>query len=334
MTTAAIIGCGDVSVVHAEALEALEITRLIAVVDTDPQARRHAEQRWGVPGFATTAELLESCAPDVVHICTPHDQHVGPALEALAAGVHVLLEKPIAHTAAEARRLVEAAERSTARIGVCLQNRYNATAQAAHEILAAGELGEVLGASASVVWTRPAGYYRSKPWRGRWRHAGGGLLINQALHTIDLLHWLVGEVEDVSGHAATRVYGDLIEVEDTAEMTLSHTGGARSVFYGTTGHVANSPVCLDIVAEHGTLAIRGDLLLTRSDGTSRSVAERRADTAGRSYWGVSHQVLIEDFHSRLEDDEPFWISPTEAMHSLEILKRVYAQSGFDQPGAA
>lgn len=333
MRTAAIVGCGDVSVIHAEALSALEDTELVAVVDTDETTLEAAAQRYGVPGYRTVGELIKTGAPDVLHVCTPHDQHVEVVVEALAAGVHVLLEKPVAHTMEDARRIVAAAESSRAKIGICLQNRYNATAQAAREILDSGELGRTLGASASVVWTRHPGYYRTKPWRGRWENAGGGLLINQAIHTIDLLHWLLGGITEVSGHAATRVYGDLIEVEDTAEMTLWHGPDVRSVLYGTTGHVANAPVTLDIIAEHGQLAIRGDLLVTSADGSTRTVREREIATGGRSYWGVSHQVLIEDFYRRLDDPEPFWLCPAEAMNSLAVLKTVYAQSGFTHPGA-
>lgn len=304
MRTAAIVGCGDVSVIHTEALSALEGIELIAVVDSDPAALRSATSRCGVPGFSDVHELLERHRPDVIHVCTPHDQHVQVVLDALEAGVHVLLEKPVAHTLEQAQRIVDAAEASTAQVGVCLQNRYNATAQAAHEILASGELGRPLGASASVVWTRRPGYYQDKPWRGRWESARG-LLINQAIHTLDLLHWLLGGITAVSGHAATRVYGDLIEVEDTAEMTLWHGPEVRSVFYGTTGHVVNAPVTLDIVAERGQLAIRGDLLITSQDGTSRTVRERAVEPGDRSYWGASHQLLIEDFYRQLDDPQPF-----------------------------
>lgn len=333
MRTAAIVGCGDVSVIHAEALSALEGLELVAVVDTDAATLEAAAQRYGVPGHHSVEELIAAGAPDVIHVCTPHDQHVGVVLAALAAGIHVLMEKPVAHTMEDARRIVAAAQDSQAKIGVCLQNRYNATAQAAREIIDTGELGRILGASASVVWTRPPGYYQTKPWRGRWENAGGGLLINQAIHTIDLLHWLLGGITEVSGHAATRVYGDLIEVEDTAEMTLWHGPEVRSVLYGTTGHVVNAPVTLDIIAENGQLAIRGDLLVTSADGSTRTVRERSVATGGRSYWGASHELLIGDFYDRLEDPEPFWLSPAEATHSLAVLKEVYAQSGFTHPGA-
>ncbi len=332
MTTAAIIGCGDVSVVHGEAIEALTGIQLVAVCDTQPAALEAAVARYGVPGFADHRALLASPQrPDVVHICTPHHEHVPVALDCLAAGVHVLTEKPLASTINDAELLIEAAEASAARVGVCFQNRYNATSQAARRLLDSGELGAVLGATATVMWTRTADYYRAKPWRGRWASAGGGLLINQAIHTLDLVQWLVGDVVDVSGHASTRVYGEVIEVEDTAEMLLTHRGGARSIVYGSLANVVDAPVTIDITAERGSLSIRGDLTVTHADGRVEVVPERRASSAGRSYWGVSHEMLIGDFYARLGDDAPFWISPREAVKSLRILKDVYAQSGLDQP---
>ncbi len=326
MTTAAVIGCGDVSTIHFEAIEAVEEIELVAVCDTDPEALAAAVGRYGVPGFADHRTLLASMLPDVAHVCTPHHQHVPVALDLLDAGVHVLVEKPLAHTHEEAERLVEAAERSDSRIGVCFQNRYNATSQAARELLASGEVGAVLGAAATVMWTRTPDYYRAKPWRGRWETAGGGLLINQAIHTLDLVQWLVGDVVDVSGRAATRLHGDVIEVDDTAEMLLTHDGGARSVVFGSLATVRDAPVTIEITAERATLSIRGDLTITHADGRVERLKERRAPSRGRSYWGVSHEVLIRDFYTRLGEDEPFWISPREATKSLRVLTDVYAQS--------
>lgn len=329
--TAAVVGCGDVATVHLEAIDALADLELVAVCDTDPQALAAAVAAHDVPGYPDVAAMLAEVRPDVVHVTTPHDQHVPVVLACLEAGVNVLVEKPLAHTVAEAERIVAAAEASGARVGVCLQNRYNTTSQAARAVLDSGELGAVVGASGTVVWTRTPDYYRAKPWRGRWASAGGGVLINQAIHTIDLLQWLVGEVVEVSGHAATRVYGDVIEVEDSAELVLRHAAGARSVFYATLGHVVNRPVTLDIVCERGSLVLSGDLTITYPDGRVEVVTEREAPTTGRTYWGVSHEVLIEDFYARLDDDEPYWISPREALRCLRIVGEVYAQSPVPAP---
>src|SRR5918994_2206517 len=151
MTTAAVIGCGDVSVVHFEAIQELADADLVAVCDADPDTAARTAERYHVPGFAGHAELLAAARPDVVHIATPHDQHVQPAIDCLSAGVNVVTEKPVAHVPSEAERLIAAAEQPGApKIAVCYQNRYNATSQAIVDLLGSGDLGAVIGGSATV----------------------------------------------------------------------------------------------------------------------------------------------------------------------------------------
>ena len=334
-----VIGCGDVSVVHFEAIRDIEGLELVGVADTDPQALARAVEATGVPGFASTQELIDGVGPDAVHVTTPHDAHIDPSLTALAAGVHVLQEKPLAHTLEEGRRLVDAVAAAPAdgpKVGICFQNRYNLASQRLHEMLGSGELGAVRGAWASVVWTRSADYYRAKPWRGTWANSGGGLLINQAIHTLDLVQWLLGGVERTDGHVTTRKYGDVIEVEDTAELLLHHGGGITTSFYATLTAPRHRPVEIELDCENAYVTLRGGtdggLTIRWADGRVDTVGERSVTSGGRSYWGVSHELLIRDFYARLDEPEPFWIGPGEAMASLEILKEAYRISGVG-PGA-
>ncbi|MDN6329838.1 MAG: Gfo/Idh/MocA family oxidoreductase [Brachybacterium sp.] len=334
-----LIGCGDVSVVHFEAIRDIEGLELVGVADSDPEALARATAATGVPGFASTQELIDAVGPDAVHVTTPHHQHVGPSLTALEAGVHVLQEKPLAHTLEDGRRLVEALAASPAdgpKIGICFQNRYNLASQRLHEMLGSGELGAVRGAWASVVWTRSADYYRAKPWRGTWDGSGGGLLINQAIHTLDLVQWLLGGVERTDGHVATRKYGEVIEVEDTAELLLHHPGGVTTSFFATLTAPQHRPVELELDCERAYVTLRGGteggLTIRWADGRVDTLGERSVTSGGRSYWGVSHELLIRDFYERLEEPEPFWIGPGEAMTTLEILKEAYRLSGVGPRG--
>ncbi|WP_425862498.1 Gfo/Idh/MocA family protein [Arthrobacter sp. TWP1-1] len=326
MPRVAIIGCGDVATVHFEAITAIEGAELVAVCDTDAGRLAAASAAHGVPGYADVVTMLDEVRPDVVHICTPHNQHADPAIAALERGVNVISEKPLASTLADGERLAAAAAASSARIGVCFQNRYNQAVVAMAERLASGEFGAVQGGSGTVMWSRTADYYQSRPWRGTWVGGGGGLLMNQAIHTLDLLQWMMGEVTAVSGHAATHALGDAIDVEDTAELVLTHANGVRSVFYATLANSVNAPITVDIVAEKATLHLRGDLTLTHDDGRVEVVEERRAASGGRDYWGVSHQLYIADFYAQLGQEGPFWINPEEALKTLRIIKDVYAQS--------
>ena len=135
--------------------------------------------------------------------------------------------------------------------------------------------------------------------------------MNQGIHTVDLLQWLMGDVNTVRGHTSTRFLCDTIEVDDTAEFVAEHAGGARSVFYATLANAVNAPVTVDVVAEKGTLRLRGDLTIRFADGPTRVVAERKAPSGGRAYWGVSYELLIRDFYAQLGEDGPFWINPAK-----------------------
>lgn len=329
-TTAAVIGCGDVSVVHFAALDAVPDVRLVAVCDVDAAVAAEAGSRYGVPWFTDHRALLAEAKPDVVHVCTPHHQHADPVIDAIHGGVHVLMEKPVAHTVAEAERVIEAAEaHPEVKVGVCLQNRYNATVQAARDLLGSGAVGRALGGSGIVLWHRTPGYYEARPWRGGVDTSGGGVLINQAIHTVDLLQWLLGPVVDVSGQAGRhgpQAAQQLSEVEDTAQLVVQHENGARSVVFATVAYVQDAPVTLELVAERAVLSIRTDLTVRHADGRVDIVEESTAATAGRGYWGVSHTDLIADFYRLLDDPAPFWISPREATKSLRIIAEVYAMS--------
>lgn len=326
---AAIVGWGDVAVIHREAIDAIEDAELIGVVDTDPARREVASAEAGVPAFAAVDDLLDAVAVDVIHVTTPHDQHVTPTLQALARGVHVIQEKPLAASLEEGERLVRAASTSSAKVGICFQNRYNVSSQELHRLLDSGELGAVHGAYASVVWTRTADYYLAKPWRGSREQSGGGLLINQAIHTLDLLQWFLGDVTELEGNVSTRRFAEVMEVEDTAEMLLTHESGVQTSFYATLTAPQHRPVEIELDCENAYVVLRNGLAVAWKDGReSEFFHERQAPSGGRSYWGVSHELLIRDFYARLDDPEPFWISPAEALKSLRILKRAYEVSGI------
>jgi UDP-N-acetyl-2-amino-2-deoxyglucuronate dehydrogenase len=288
-----------VSVVHLAAIEKLGI-ELAGVATGDYR------------------DVLDAVRPDVVHVCTPHDTHVPIAVDALERGIHVLLEKPVAHTIAAAERLVAAAkDHPGVKVGVCLQNRYNAPVRALRS-MAKG----IRGASATVLWHRDAAYYADRPWRGQKARSGGGLLINQALHTVDLLQWLLGDVIEVRGRAHRYVL-EGIDVEDTADVLLTHTGGTRSALFATLANSVNSPVTIEVVTDEATYFLRDDLTVTYADGRVETVAADTATTGGRSYWGVSHELLIADFH---RSEGPFWIDAAEGRKSLAIVSQVYANN--------
>ena len=329
----AVAGCGDISAVHLAAIGDSPDAELVAVCDPDTDRLDKTATAVGVPGYTDHLTMLDEARPDVVHVCTPHATHADIAVDALERGIHVLTEKPLAASREGAARIADAAARSAARLGVCFQNRYNTTARRAKDILDSGELGAVRGAWATVFWHRPPEYYRARPWRGTWDGGGGGLLMNQAIHTVDLLQWLLGDVVDMAGAAGTRVLGDVIDVEDTADLVLTHAAGARSVMFATLAHLANEPVSIEISAERGRLSLSVDLVISRADGSREVVTEDAAATGGRDYWGGAHVRLIQDFYRTIDAPGSFWIDADEARKSLEIIQRVYDASYTHRPAA-
>lgn len=325
----AIVGCGDVSIVHAEALHAIPGVELAAVVDTDPARLARATQHTGVPGYSSIERLLDAGGIDVVHVTTPHDQHAPVTLACLEAGVHVLQEKPLAHTLATGESIRGASNaHPRTKVGICFQNRYNTSSVELKRLLDSGALGEIRGAVAHVIWTRTADYYQAAPWRGQWATSGGGLLINQAIHTLDLVSWLLGEPRTITGAATQRKFSGISEVEDTAEALFTHPGGFTTSWYATLTAPTHRPVEIEVVAENGTATIRDGLTVRWNDGHEERYPERRAATGGRTYWGVSHELLIADFYARLPDPEPFWIGPSEALSALRMLTTIYHQSSL------
>lgn len=334
MTTAVVVGLGDISALHLAAIDADPAIELVGVCDVDPARAELAAERWGVPGFGSVADLLASVRPDVVHVTTPHHQHVPVAIAALAAGTHVLTEKPVAHSVAAAELLVAAAARASKRVGVVLQNRYNPTSIALRGALDAGAIGRPVGARAAVWWHRDAAYYAASPWRGRWAEAGGGVLINQAIHTLDLLLWYLGEAETVRGRAATLALGDHIQVEDTAAIVLDHASGVGSTFFATNTHHTNDDVELRIDGESGSLRLAsGRAELATPEGRQVLAVDAQSD-GSRSYWGRGHAALISDFHASLSGPDPFWLGLDAGIAPLRVLREVYRQSGIlpsDEP---
>lgn len=323
---AAIVGWGDVAAVHHAAIEAIEGVELVGVVDTEPSRRAAAITATGVPAFDSVFELIDAVAPDVIHIATPHDQHISPALDAVARGVHVIVEKPLAAHLSDAQRLLRASISVGVKVGVCYQNRYNVSSVELRRLLDAGVLGAVRGAYASVVWTRTADYYRSKPWRASQVRSGGGLLINQAIHMLDLVQWFMGDVRAAHGRVAAHKFAEVTDVEDTCEALFTHADGVQTSFYATLTAPANRPVELELDCENAQVILRDGLTVAWRDGRVERFEERRAASGGRAYWGVSHELLIRDFYGKVADPEPFWIGPDEAMKSLRLLKAIYSSS--------
>ncbi|NGZ76868.1 Gfo/Idh/MocA family protein [Saccharibacillus alkalitolerans] len=327
-TGAAVIGCGTIFDQHARVLHDMEEAELLLVVDSEVTKARREAERYGCEAGSDYRAILERPDIEVVHLCTPHHLHAPMAEELLAAGKHVLTEKPIAHTPKAAESVRAAAARSSAQLGVVFQNRYNESSRRIREVIESGHLGRLLCLKGAVTWSRPPEYYTENDWRGRWATEGGGLLINQTIHTLDLLQWFAGgEIERIAGSVTTDTLGDYIEVEDTAHACIDFSNGVRALFYGTNAYLTNSPVELELIFEQGALLQRRDIVYLLQDGEETELCRpSQTATGAKSYWGVSHGLLIRDFYRHVREGRHFWLDAEEGGRALDLVHGIYSAS--------
>ena len=246
----AIIGIGNIAPIHAAAIRGVPGAELVAVATRQEDRGRAFAAEHGGTWYADYRELLAQAQADVVTICTPHDLHAPMTLAAAQAGVHVLCEKPMARNTAECDAMIAACDRAGVTLGVVFQSRYERLSLSLKDALDAGRLGRLLWASANTLWHRTDAYYRSGPWRGTWEHEGGGVLINQAIHAIDLLIWLAGMPVSVTARA--RTLNHAIEVEDAALALLDYADGRLGLIQATTAAFPGYPERLEFFGSRGS----------------------------------------------------------------------------------
>ena len=324
----AVIGCGAIHNVHVDGIKNNGMGRILWFVDTREDRAKNSAEKHGGKWCTDYHQVLKDPTVDVVHICTPHYLHSQMAIDAVNAGKHVFVEKPAAINLETAQLMAKAAKEKNKLITVCFQNRCNPTSIRAKEIIESGELGKIKGVKGLVTWSRDADYYTSSGWRGSFDTEGGGVLINQSIHTMDLLQWLAGEVEYIQGNVSTRTLNHVIEVEDTADATLYLKNGARGIFYATNCYTDNSPIEIEIHMEKGMLKIYNGELLKMQDGKSERLVDENSNTSPyKSYWGKSHDILIRHFYENLiKGDNKAIIPVEEGMESLKMLDGIYKSS--------
>src|SRR6266567_5557587 len=252
----ALVGCGRISANHVSALAAhRENVELVAVCDTDPKALAAVVKVTGASGFSNLTELLARSDADIVAITTPSGLHADQAVEAAAAGRHIMTEKPMATRWEDGKRMVRACDDAGVRLFVVKQNRSNPTLRLLKRAVDRKRFGRIYMVSVNVFWNRPQSYYDGAKWRGTWEFDGGAFM-NQASHYIDLLDWLVGPVESVQAYTATLARD--IQVEDTGVMSVKWRSGAMgSVSVTMLTYPKNFEGSITIIGEKGTARVGG-----------------------------------------------------------------------------
>ncbi|SDY16631.1 Predicted dehydrogenase [Evansella caseinilytica] len=330
-----LIGCGKIAEKHVKSLKQLESdVEIVALCDISKEQIEHLINKLGLTEHKiakeTNIERLLQREMDLVVIATSTDSHLPLARQALQANKHVLVEKPLALAAAEARAIVKEADQCQRILAVSLQTRYLSQIQAVKKALDHQWFGKLLYGTVKVRWHRDADYYQSSRWRGTWEK-DGGVLLNQCIHYIDLLQWMAGPVQAVYGLGDTFVQP--MEAEDVGLGLLTFTSGAFGIIEGTTAiHDRNSETSLELIGEHGRVSLEG-ARLNKLTQWSFHDKQRTAEWQSIPIDAISHTPLYKDLVQAIRTGSKPLVSADASLPSLETILALYQSMGENRPVA-
>jgi predicted dehydrogenase len=257
----AVVGVGVIGTTHCRLLNQIDRMTLIAGCDKDPVKARANLAKHNLPEtkiYADIKEMLANEDIDVVHVCTPSGDHMNPAITAMEAGKNVICEKPMEIQLDRIDKMIEVSKKNKVRIAGIFQNRWNPANVALKQAADEKRFGKLSFAGIYTPWYRTDQYYRDGGWRGTWKWDGGGAIMNQSVHAVDLLQWVAGPIKTVSAYGASRIHPE-IEVEDTLACALQFENGAFGVIMGTTGMYPGIEVRMEIGGDNGTAVSEGGL---------------------------------------------------------------------------
>jgi predicted dehydrogenase len=337
-----IVGCGMISNFHARAFEEIRGAQVVACFDmVAPAADAFAEQT-GCTAYHKLNDLLTDPAVNVVTICTPSGAHAEPAVAAAKAGKHVIVEKPLEVTLKRCDRIIRACEDAGVTLSTIFPSRFHESSQLIKKAIDKGRFGRLTMGDAYVKWFRTQEYYDSGAWRGTWKLDGGGALMNQAIHSVDLLTWLMGPVEQVSAYAATLTH-ERIEVEDVATATLRFANGALGVIEATTAAYPGTLKKIEIHGSAGSAALeeediktwefaratRGDQALRMRMTGQTASGGGATDPAAIGHHG--HTKQFKDVLQAIKKGTAPLIDGYEGRRSVEIILAIYASAQRGRP---
>lgn len=322
MMKAAIVGFGTISIVHIDAIASNPGMELVAICDINAELASKVPA--GVKFYTDYKQMVQEVKPDVVHNCLPHYLHYPVTKDLVEMGCNVFCEKPIALNSAEAEKFA-ALEKAhpEVKIGVCLQNRMNETTEELKKIIDSGKYGKVIGARGFVPWHRGKDYYDAQPWRGTWKYAGGGSMINQSLHTLDLLYFLCGDIKKL--HAVvgqTNEYG--VEIEGDVIARLEYANGANGLFFATNNNWTNESVQIRVALEKGVFHIEDNTLYKVDPDSSREVIVKAPKLEGiKFYYGASHSRLVARFYKAVAENTDDYIHISEGAMVIRLMDAIF-----------
>lgn len=329
-----ILGCGMIANIHAQAIALIEDAELIGVSDPIEASAKAFSEKYGVSVYKDYDAMLNDEEIDIVCICTPSGFHADGALKALNHNKHVVLEKPMALTTEDADAIVEASKKSGCLLTVISQLRFNEDIQKVKKMVEEGAFGDLAFCDLYMKYWRDPSYYASSTWKGTFKFDGGGALMNQGIHGVDLLHYMAGSAKVVKGKVKTLFHD--IEVEDTATAIMEFENGALGVIEGSTCAAGGFDRKIEIIGTKGYVILReGDIekmeidgkVIIENDGSDQP--EVRSSSDATAVQCIGHVKQITNLIRAIRGEEELLIDATEGRKAVKTICDIYASSKKD-----
>lgn len=333
MLKVGIVGCGNIFTMHATSAHHLPGSQIVGVCDIKKDRADKAAEKYNCKAYYDYKELINKENIDVVHICVPHYMHPVISKYAIEQGVNVLCEKPMAIKYEDGLENVELAEKMGVKYGIIFQCRYNNASKIVKENLENGKLGKVISARVVLTWSKPDEYYSLSDWKGTWEKEGGGVIIDQAIHSLDLANWFINdEIESVQAQLSNRGHS-IMEVDDSAEGFVRYKNGATLGFWAMNNYGCDDPIEIRLLCENGKVVMDYDnATITFNDGavlTAKTEIDPDVEyEGGKDYWGFQHIRQIADFYKSVENNEEPFISGREALKIQKLICEIYEKGNF------
>lgn len=330
----AIVGCGRISVCYEDAFQRLsDYVNVVYAVDIDAEKAKKFANKFDCKYTTSFDEILDQNI-DVVHLCLPHYLHPITAIKAMKSGIHVLTEKPIAISLQDADEMIAVQKETGVKLGVIFQTRYTKSVEMLKQFASEERFGKIISARSSLTWNRPYEYYSGNDWKGTWDKEGGGVLIDQAIHSIDRVRYILGsEVLWIDGSVHNRCHhsctsdGREILVEDAADAAIQFENGCIYNLYACNYYSADAPITIEFQCEHGRMGLIQDMGYYEADGCYTEIRNTYETTSvGPDYWGSSHHLQLRDFYESVLNNTPIAIDGLEGRKTLELIKGIYLSS--------
>lgn len=337
----ALIGCGRIATNHVTAAVNNNL-EIVAVCDIVPEkmeeilVKHNLADDKSIKRYTDYKQMLEENELELISIATESGKHAAIALDAIDAGVNVIIEKPMAMNIADAEEIIKRAAEKNVKVSACHQNRFNVAIQEVRKAVEGGRFGKLSHASINVRWNRNKGYYDQAPWRGTWEE-DGGCLMNQCIHGIDLLRWMMGD-EVVEVYGATRQqFHDYLEAEDVGVAVVKFKNGAIGTIEGTTNvYPQNLEETLYLFGENGTVKVGGKSTNTIDvwdfkDETAEDQKNKGLEEETSNVYGNGHTSLFADVIEAIKEDRSPYVDGVAGRNALEMVLAIYKSQKEGMP---